>query len=400
MKQGLNLPFVIIGAGPAGLMAAEILSAAGHPVAVYDRMPSPARKFLMAGRGGLNLTHSEPLPDFLSRYRDAQPWLAPLLQDFTPADLRAWCEGLGQETFVGSSGRVFPKTFKASPLLRAWIARLVGSGVSFHYNQRWTGLDDRRHPVFNAGIAVPARGVLLAMGGASWPRLGSDGGWVQILRDASVAVRDFTPSNCGFTVDWPEMFRQKYAGAPVKPLALSFGGQRQRGEAMVTAHGLEGGAVYALSGPMRDAVARDGSAVVYLDLHPDLSPEALEKRLSVPRRRLSLSNFLRKNAGLSPVAAALVQVCAPGTADLVRTIKSLPLTVTGTAGLDRAISSAGGLTREMLDDRLMIRALPGVFAAGEMIDWEAPTGGYLLQACFSTAVRAAKGMIEYDHGND
>jgi len=389
----------VIGGGPAGLIAAEVLAASGCDVTVWEAMPSFGRKFLMAGRGGLNLTHAEPYPRFVERYAEAAPRLAPMLEAFPPDALRAWAHGLGQETFVGSSERVFPRAMKASPLLRAWLARLDGTGVRLRTRARWVGLEADGTLTFETpqGLVVERPdAVLLALGGASWPRLGSTGAWADILERAGVPVRPFRPSNCGFVTAWSEPFR-RFAGAPLKGMALSFGGRTVRGEAMVAAYGLEGGAVYALSAAIREAIERDGRAEVRVDLRPDVEAGALAERLRRSRPGESTSNRLRKAAGLSPSAAGLLREAAAAALPaepeaLAAAIKAVPLTFTAAAPLERAISSAGGLAFEAVDEALMIRALPGVFAAGEMLDWEAPTGGYLLQACLATGVHAARAM--------
>lgn len=384
----------VIGAGPAGLIAAETLAAAGARVAVHDHMASPARKFLLAGRGGLNLTHSEPLESFIARYRAAAPWLEPHLRAFPPTALIAWCEGLGQPVFTGSSGRVFPAAMKASPLLRAWLARLGGLGVALHTRQALGGFAADGAPLLN-GVPVVADAVVLALGGASWPRLGSDGGWAGVL---GAPMRPFQPSNCGFAVAWSAPFRARAAGQPLKRIALSHAGETVRGEAMVTEAGIEGGAIYALSGPLREAISRDGHATLALDLRPDLSLAECAARLAAPRGGNSVSNHLRRRLGLAPVAIALVQEAlhrgAPGEA-LAALIKACPLRLDAPFPIARAISSAGGLSWEAVDARLMLRARPGVFCAGEMLDWEAPTGGYLLQACFATGVAAARGALDW-----
>ncbi|WP_414472276.1 NAD(P)/FAD-dependent oxidoreductase [Microvirga sp. M2] len=392
----------IVGGGPAGLIAAEALAGAGVAVTVYDRMPSVGRKLLMAGRGGLNLTHSEDLERFVTRYAEAEPVLKPLIEAFGPRDLRAWCEGLGQDTFVGSSGRVFPKAFKASPLLRGWLARLEGLGVRFALRHTWRGWDPDGALAFTNpdGETVRARPdvTILALGGASWPRLGSDGTWTEILRERAIAIAPLRPANMGFTLPWSDIMR-RFEGEPLKRIALTFEGVTVKGEALVTADGIEGGAVYALSGRLRNAVERQGSAQLLLDLRPDLSLDALTKRLSAPRKGQSASTFLRKAAGLSPLAVALLRESAPelpvAPEALARLIKALPLTLTGTKSLERAISTAGGIPFGELDDHLMLKRLPGVFAAGEMLDWEAPTGGYLLQATFATGLAAARGALKF-----
>ena len=391
----------IVGGGPAGLIAAEVLGRAGLSVTVYDQMPSVGRKLLMAGRGGLNLTHSEEFERFVARYAGARPQLEPLITAFAPADLRAWCEGLGQETFVGSSGRVFPKAFKASPLLRAWLARLDELGVRFALRHRWQGWDDEGHLIFTdaAGELVRAKpeATILALGGASWPRLGSDGSWVELLTQRGIAVSTLRPANMGFLCPWSEIMRSRFAGEPLKRIALTFADTIVKGEAIVTQDGIEGGAVYALSARLRDAIEHDGSALLHVDLRPDLAHEALLRKLDTPRKGQSASTFLRKAASLSPVGIALLREASPAlptdSEALARLIKAVPLTLTGTKSLDRAISSAGGVPFSELDGHLMLRRLPGVFVAGEMLDWEAPTGGYLLQATFASGIAAARGVL-------
>jgi uncharacterized flavoprotein (TIGR03862 family) len=394
----------IIGGGPAGLIAAEILSRADVAVTVYDRMASLGRKFLMAGRGGLNLTHSEPTEQFLTRYGAARSFLEPLIGAFSPTALRQWAEELGQPTFVGSSGRVFPESMKASPLLRAWLGRLRSQGVAFRTACQWRGWAPDGSLLFRhrdgSDEAIAADVTLLALGGASWPRLGSDGGWAGILAERGVAISTLRPANCGFHVAWSEIFRERFQGQPIKNLSLSFGGRSRRGEMMITGYGLEGGAIYALSSELRDAIEAEGRAVLRLDLCPDFVPSELLRRLSLPQRRQSQSNFLRRALGLSPLAIGLMREAAgPALPDqpaqLAALIRSLPLTLTAPAGLERAISTAGGIKLEELDEGLMLKRLPGVFAAGEMLDWEAPTGGYLLQASFATGFAAAQGAVKY-----
>jgi uncharacterized flavoprotein (TIGR03862 family) len=394
----------IIGAGPAGLMAAEVLAGAGLPVTVYDRMPSVGRKFLMAGRGGLNLTHSEEFERFVSRYAAAAPHLRPALEAFRPEDLRAWSDGLGQTTFVGSSGRVFPQSFKASPLLRAWLKRLEPLGVRLALRHRWEGWDDGGQLVFSGGdgarVSIASDATVLALGGASWPRLGSDGAWVDLLAQRGIAVTPLRPANVGFTIGWSDHFRSRFEGEPLKGIALTFADRTVRGEAILTRDGIEGGAVYALSAELRDAVERDGSATLLVDLRPDLPIEILAKRLGAPRGSQSTSNFLRKAAGLPPVGIALVReghrMALSSDPDvLAGSIKAVQLVLTGIKPIERAISTAGGIALQELDSHLMLRRLPGVFAAGEMLDWEAPTGGYLLQAAFATGVTAARGVLAY-----
>ena len=395
----------IIGAGPAGLMAAERLARAGLAVTVHEAMPSVARKFLMAGRGGLNLTHSEALAPFTGRYGEAAGTVAAWLEAFSPTHLIGWVEGLGQATFTGSSGRVFPRAMKASPLLRAWLGRLAELGVEVRTRSRCSGLrrnDDGLKWVFDTPdgerVETPDA-VVLALGGASWPRLGSDGSWRDWLTAEGVAVEPFRPSNVGFDVAWSEVFADRFAGQPLKPVALTHGDRTVRGEAMVTRYGLEGGAIYALSAGLRDAIERDGTAALTVDLRPDLTVEALAGRLAKPRGKDSATNWLRKVAGLSPVAAGLLREIPgelPAGADkLAKRIKAVRLTLTGVQGLARAISSAGGVRLDQVDHGLMLTALPGVFVAGEMLDWEAPTGGYLLQASMASGVVVAEGVVRW-----
>ena len=391
----------IIGAGPSGLIAAEHLAAAGDTVTIFDRMPSPARKVLLAGRGGLNLTHSEPLDGFLTRYRETQAWLEPAVRAFPPQALRDWADALGQDTFVGSSGRVFPRAMKASPLLRAWLRRLEGLGVSFAPGHRWTGWSEAGALTFRSrdGADVEARpdATLLALGGASWPRLGSDGGWALLLAARGVAIAPLRPANGGFTVDWSQTMRQRFAGVPLKRIVLSFGGQSVPGEAMIDASGLEGGAVYALSAPIRETILREGRAVITIDLRPDHGAALLAQRLAHRRKGVTLSNHLRKAAGLAPSAIALLREAAKGPLPedaerLAALIKAAPLVLTGLRPIERAISTAGGVAAAEIEEGFMLKRLPGTFVAGEMLDWEAPTGGYLLQACFATGVAAAAGI--------
>ncbi|MFD1704073.1 NAD(P)/FAD-dependent oxidoreductase [Methylopila henanensis] len=403
-EVGLSTPPVVcvVGGGPAGLMAAERLASLGFRPTLFERMPSVARKFLLAGRGGLNLTHSEPTEAFLGRYGAARAALEPALARFSAADLIAWCEGLGVETFVGSSGRVFPRSFKASPLLRAWLRRLDGLGVQLRAGRRWTGWTDDGALAFEGpdGVeTVHADAVVFALGGASWPRLGGDGSWVAPFAQAGVPSAPLRPSNCGFLARWSPVLVERFEGEPLKRIALSFEGATVRGEAILTSDGIEGGAVYALSARLRDAIDRDGAARPMLDLRPDLAEEELVRRLSAPRGGRSLSTHLRKAAGLAPIAAALLREGLPSLPSeppaLARRIKALPLELVGTKGLERAISTAGGVPFGEIDDRFMLTRRPGCFVAGEMLDWEAPTGGYLLQATFATAVAAADGAASW-----
>ena len=360
----------IIGAGPAGLMAAEVLATAGHKVTIDDHMPAPARKFLLAGRGGLNLTHSEPLDTFLERYGEAQGFLEPAIRAFPPDALIAWANGLGIETFVGSSGRVFPKQMKASPLLRAWLRRLDSLGVKLVTRSEWQGFD-----------GTPT---ILALGGASWPHLGSDAAWLPIFAGKGITVHPFKPANSRFLVHWSPVFRQKFAGTPVKNIALTYAGKRVRGELMISQEGIEGGAIYAISKGLRE---KPGHPLV-IDFRPDIGEDVLAQRLNKPRGKDSLSNYLRKVAGLSPVAINLLR--ETGTAPDAKGIKAMELKLERPAGITRAISSAGGVAREELDEGFQLRKVPLTYCVGEMLDWEAPTGGYLLQACFSTGVAAAR----------
>ena len=397
----------IIGAGPAGLMAAEVLAQAGQGVTVHDTMPSAGRKFLMAGRGGLNLTHSEALPAFLARYGAAKEHLGPAIDALPPDNLREWSEALGQPTFVGSSGRVFPQAFKASPLLRAWLRRLDAMGVQFALRHRWTGWDENGRLLFQTPDGqrnVEARATVLALGGASWPRLGSDGAWVETLGSKGVTISPLRPANCGFTVAWSDIFRDRFEGHPLKGVALSFGPHTVRGEAVITRTGIEGGAIYALSADLRDAIANQKQATLRVALRPDLDMSDLIARLSMPRGKQSFSNWLRKAAHLSPVGIGLLQEAAIASgvplpslspAALAERINALPIELNGVAPIARAISTAGGISFSEIDADYMIRCMPGIFAAGEMLDWEAPTGGYLLQASFATGAAAGRGVLKW-----
>ena len=397
----------VIGAGPAGLMAAEMLAQGGAGVTVYDAMPSAGRKFLMAGRGGLNLTHSEALPEFLQRYGEARPRLEAAIAAFPPQALREWSEALGQPTFTGSSGRVFPEALKASPLLRAWLRRLDSAGVKFAFRHRWTGWDAQGRLTFetpDGQRAVDIGATVLALGGASWPRLGSTGAWVEILRSKGVTISPLRSANSGFIVTWSDIFRDRFEGHPLKGVALSFGGRTVRGEAMITRTGIEGGAIYALSADLREAIANSGQAILNVALRPDLKVGELVARLSAPRGKQSFSNWLRKAAHLSPVGIGLLQEAAIASgaalsslspASLAGLINAVPIRLNGTAPIARAISTAGGICFDELDTDFMIRRLPGVFASGEMLDWEAPTGGYLLQASFATGAAAGRGALKW-----
>jgi len=388
---------LVVGAGPAGLAAAEVLASNGIAVTIHERMPNPARKFLLAGRGGLNLTHSEPLDVFLTRYGLARRCLEPAIRAFPPQDLRAWSEGLGAPTFVGSSGRIFPKAMKASPLLRAWLNRLGGLGVELVSRSRWTGWDgdaltfDGPRTVERADVAI------FALGGASWPRLGSDGSWQETFAERGAGIVPLRPSNSGFLVSWSDVFKTKSAGQPLKRARFSFGGEEVRGEAMITSYGIEGGAIYALSSALRDALDTHETAVLEIDLMPDVGQGALIEKLSGGTKE-SLANRLRK-AGLSPVAASLIRedvfgAALPSSANsLAERIKATHIKLTGAAPIDRAISTAGGIAWGSLNRDFSLKSDPSTFVCGEMLDWEAPTGGYLLQACFATGRAAAAGAL-------
>lgn len=395
----------IIGGGPAGLMAAEVLSQAGLQVDLYDGMPSVGRKFLLAGVGGMNITHSEAFPAFLSRYGERAANIAPLLRAFGANELCEWIHGLGIDTFVGSSGRVFPTDMKAAPLLRAWLKRLRDAGVAIHTRHRWLGWN----PDGSLRIASPEgektlrpNATLLALGGGSWSRLGSDGAWMLALEQRGVTLAPLQPSNCGFEVEaWSELMISKFAGAPLKNIAIGLNDDVPRlGECVVTATGLEGSLVYALSAPVREAINQHGSATIHLDLLPGRPVDKVQQALSKPRGSRSMAKHLHSQLGIDGVKAVLLRELTPAEcftdpARLAQAIKALPVTLVKTRPLDEAISSAGGVTFEALDERLMLKQLPGVFCAGEMLDWEAPTGGYLLTACFASGRAAGLGILEF-----
>lgn len=395
----------IIGAGPAGLLAAEDLARSGLSVTIYDRMASPLRKFLLAGRGGLNLTHSEPPGPFMRRYGQMPDVLASALDAFPPEDLRAWAKDLGEETFVGSSGRVFPKSFKATPLARAWLRRLDELGVAFQFRHLWTGWDNTGATTFETPTGpatINADATLLALGGASWPRLGSDGTWQTILAARGVGITPLQASNVGIEIPWSDTFRQRNAGQPLKGCRFRVRESGVRGEAVITGSGLEGGAIYALSSPIRTALA-DGNAVLELDLKPDVAAEALATRLAAARPGETLANTLRKQAGLPPLALGLLRESTPAgdagsaprdPAMLADRIKRVQLPIQGLRPMERAISTAGGISFSEVDSGLQLKAVPRVWVAGEMLDWDAPTGGYLLQASFSTGLLAGRAMAE------
>ncbi|MGP6420096.1 TIGR03862 family flavoprotein [Pseudomonas putida] len=395
----------IIGGGPSGLMAAEVLSQAGVRVDLYDGMPSVGRKFLLAGVGGMNITHSEPYPAFLARYAERAPQIAPLLRGFDADALCRWIHDLGIETFIGSSGRVFPTDMKAAPLLRAWLKRLRDSGVVIHTRHRWLGWDEHgalRISSPDGEITVKPDATLLALGGGSWSRLGSDGAWMLPLEQKGVGLAPLQPSNCGFEVQaWSELLVSKFAGAPLKNVAIGLNDDIPRlGECVITATGVEGSLIYALSAPIREAINAHGSATVHIDLLPGRPVDKLQAALSKPRGSRSMAKHLHSQVGIDGVKAALLRELTDAAtfadpALLARAIKALPLTLVKARPLDEAISSAGGVTFEALDERLMLKALPGVFCAGEMLDWEAPTGGYLLTACFASGRAAGLAMLEW-----
>ncbi|MBK8902079.1 MAG: TIGR03862 family flavoprotein [Anaerolineaceae bacterium] len=401
----------VIGGGPAGLMAAEQLAQGGVAVTVYDGMRSVGRKFLLAGRGGLNITHAEPFETFLGRYGRSQPHIEPFLTTFGPHDLRAWVHDLGIATFVGTSGRVFPAEMKAAPLLRAWLRRLRTAGVEFQMQHRWLGWDEEgvwRFATPDGEKSVQADAVVLALGGASWPRLGSDGGWVPLLQARGVDIAPLLPANCGFDVGWSDYFREKFAGAPVKTAVLHHQNFHQRGEFVITETGVEGSLIYAASAGLRDDLLANGEAAgqatFTLDLLPDKSEADIANRLAKPRGSRSLASHLQSRLHLKGVKVGLLREVVPAAdlADPVRlaaAIKGLPITLTAARPLAEAISTAGGVTFAALDDSLMLRVLPGVFCAGEMLDWEAPTGGYLLTACFATGRAAGIGAINWLHSD-
>lgn len=393
----------IVGGGPAGLMAAEVLSQAGVSVAVYDAMPSVGRKFLLAGVGGMNITHSEPMAAFVTRYGSRSAEVARWLEGFGPDAVRAWMHELGIASFVGSSGRVFPEGMKAAPLLRVWLHRLREKGVVFHVRHRWLGWNEEgalRFATPEGEQCVEARATVLALGGGSWAKLGSDGQWVAMLAEQGVAVAPLKPANCGFDVDWSPHFSERFAGVPLKTVALNFAGERRVGECMVTAGGIEGSLIYAFSSRLRDAIEADGSALLELDLLPGRSPDAVTEALARPRGADSMANHLRRKLGLEGIKAGLLRELVSkedfsDCARLAQRIKALPVRLLAARPLDEAISSAGGVRLEEMDERLMLSSRPGVFCAGEMLDWEAPTGGYLLTACLASGRVAGQGVLNF-----
>jgi uncharacterized flavoprotein (TIGR03862 family) len=405
-----SLSIAIIGGGPAGLMAAEVISQAGLAVHVYDAMPSVGRKFLLAGKGGLNLTHAEPFNDFVSRYSHRQAQIEPLLRQFSAEKLRAWAKDLGIETFVGTSQRVFPQEMKAAPLLRAWLRRLRSQGVQFHTRHRWQGWGEGgllRFTTADGEKLIRADAVVFALGGGSWAKLGSDGAWLPLFAERGVKIAPLQPSNCGFEAAWSEYFRSRFAAHPVKNLTISFtdvNGQsyQKKGEFMLTEHGVEGSLIYAFSAPLRDTINDTGKAMIYLDLSPDKPLAQLQSQLA-QRGSKSLSNQLRK-IGIDKVKSSLLRECVT-TEDfndplkLANKIKVLPLKLLKPRPLDEAISTSGGVSFEALTAQLMLKQYPGIFCAGEMLDWEAPTGGYLLTACFAGGYAAGLGVLDYLHSH-
>ena len=397
----------IIGAGPAGLMAAESLSRQRIGVDIYDAMPSFGRKFLMAGKSGLNITHAEKKEIFLKRYPNADPRLTEMVSNFDADDLIHWMAGLGIKVHTGSTGRVFPQMMKASPLLRSWLGRLQGHGAQFFPRHSWQGWDEEGALCFetpDGARSITPAATVLALGGASWSRLGSDGAWATHLAKQNIQLAPFLPSNCGFTVDWSDHMAAKFAGEPIKSVRLSSGPHHNRGEFVITSKGVESGGIYTLSAALREQLIKRGRATLMIDLVPDMSEAALVKRLSHPQGKQSFSNHLRKTVRISGAKAALLRECAPSKAFenpalLAKALKALPLKITGTAPLDEAISTTGGIAWEALDDQLMLKALPGVFCAGEMIDWDAPTGGYLHHRLHGDGPRSGRGRYQLDQSS-
>jgi uncharacterized flavoprotein (TIGR03862 family) len=395
----------IIGGGPAGLMAAEVISEAGIKVNVYDAMPSVGRKFLMAGKGGLNITHSDPYDVFLSHYSTRSSEIKPMLDRFDASALRQWVHELGIETFVGTSGRIFPAEMKAAPLLRTWLHRLRQNGVTFHVRHQWLGWSESNQQNLNfmtpkGKLETQADAVVLALGGGSWPQLGSTGAWVPFLLQRGVQVEPLAPSNCGFDIDWSKHFCIRFAGQPLKSVTASFNGVQRQGDCVITSTGIEGTLIYTLSAALRDEIKTKGTATLYLDLAPSKSLTSLIDRFSIARGKQSMANHLRKRLGIEGVKAGLLRERLSiedfhDPMKLCSAIKSLPLTLIATRPLAEAISSAGGVSFDDLNEHLMIRILPGIFCTGEMLDWEAPTGGYLLTACFATGRAAGNGVINW-----
>ena len=413
---------VIVGAGPAGLMAAEVVSAAGYQVHVYDAKPSACRKFLIAGVGGMNITHSEPYTTFITRYYEKSQWLASAISQFDGEAVRAWISSFDMSSFVGSSGRVFTEDMKAAPLLRKWLKRLREAGVEFHMRHRLVNLSNATNvsnvtstasqPIHQLhvehddnAVAVQADAVILAMGGASWPKLGSDGAWQQLLTDNGVEISPLQSANCGFYSHWSEYLQAKYAGEPLKNIAFNFTNEQDqlictKGECIVTKDGMEGSLIYAFSKYLREQINTTGSAQLLIDLLPDFTEAQLLKKLSAPQGKDSFSKYLKRTVGLSGLKVALLHECftkqqLQTPASLVTCIKNTAVTFTQTKAIEQAISSAGGVCQNSVNDYFMLNKLAGIFCAGEMLDWEAPTGGYLLTACFATGRLAGKGVVEY-----
>lgn len=399
----MSLQVAIIGGGPAGLMAAEVLQNSGVKVSLYEAMPSPGRKFLVAGKGGLNLTHSEPYEDFLSRYGSRRPQIEPLLDVFGPKELCAWVDKLGVETFIGSSGRVFPKGMKTTPLLNAWLDQLKDSGLQIFIRHKWIGWGEDNSLHFETPDGekiVEADATILALGGGSRPELGSDGSWIPLLIERGVEIAPLKPSNCGFDLNWTDLFRDKFEGEPIKPVAISFKDERKQGEFIITNNGIEGSLIYAFSAKIRDEIERAGSATIELDLMPDWTEALLIEKLSQPRGSRSVSSHLKRTINLTGVKTGLLWEYLQkkdflDPKKLATKIKALPLPLVSARPIEEAISSAGGVAFEALTENLMIRTLPGIFCAGEMLDWEAPTGGYLLTACFASGHAAGQGALDW-----
>ncbi len=399
---------IVIGGGPAGLMAAEYLASQGYSVVVYDAKPAVLRKFLVAGKGGLNLSRDEEFEKFLTRYGNRAKELEPFLRAFGPPELRGWVQNLGFETFVGSSGKIFPKDMQAVSIRLAWIQRIKQQGVTFHLNNRWLGWDQEKNLVFQSkskNVITHPDAVILALGGASWPATGSDGTWVKLLHNQGIEISPLKPANCGFDVKWSDYFRDQFQGKPLKSVAINFQPTLgkplyQQGEFLITQYGVEGSLIYALSAAIRDEILENGQTAIYLDLAPDWSIQQLETRLARPRGSRSISSHIEKSVGIHGVKANLLWEYLPRSVfndpkQLAAAIKSLAIPLIAPRPIEEAISTAGGIKFEDLDNHLMLKSLPGVFCAGEMLDWEAPTGGYLLTACFSTGLAAARGVVDW-----